>query len=235
MPRLATRGRQALLVLVGLALVASLAPAALAKDTPNPGTIKVHNGATATPEIRNEPHVSCGFFVEGFGITESSGTLEFWRIPPTANPRVLALTQGWTADSGSNATGFHFNVGPITLSAGHYKVEAFVSSNTHDELKTKSKVFWVEPCTPPPCTQNCNPGGCTENCTPGGCTENCTPGPCTENCTPSGCTENCTPPPCTENCQPPPTTEIPVFPTPASAALAAIGGIAGYAVIRRRN
>jgi hypothetical protein len=153
--------------LLALALVA-VAPYAQAapKHENNSGTIKVHDNATADPEERNQPHVSCDFWVEGFNMEDDSGNLVFQAWPPTGHKQVVVpsgASTSWSADSGNSHGNFHFLAGPFQLPAGHYKV-----TSVDNEGKQKSKVFWVDECKTPP-------GGCTQDCTPPPCTENCTP------------------------------------------------------------
>lgn len=186
------------------------APMALAapKGANNAGTIKVHDDATASPETRNEPHVSCDFWIEGFNMQDASGVLVFQAWPPTGHKQEVTPTGAgldWTAESGNAHGNYHFLNGAYQLPAGHYKVTAQNENGT----KTKSKVFWVEPCeqTPPPCASDCTPPPCTENCVP-------TP--------PTGPT--------------PPTTQIPFFPTTGSLAMGLLGaaGSVGAVLLRRR-
>jgi hypothetical protein len=197
--------------LVALAL-ATAAPfaAAAPKNGNNAGTIKVHDDATATPETRNEPHVSCDFWIEGFNMQDSSGVLTFQAWPPTGNKQTVTPTGAgldWSADSGNSHGNYHFLNGAYQLPAGHYKVTAQNENGT----KTKSKVFWVDPCeqTPPPCTESCQPPPCTVDCTP---------------------------PPCTQDCTPP-TTQIPFFPSTGSLVMGVLGaaGSVGAIVLRRRT
>ena len=123
-----------------ISLVAMAMPGAAVR--PNPGTIKVHDNATANPEVSNEPHVSCDFWIEGFGMEGANGDLVFETMPPpnppppgtSVTPTGDSLT--WTADSNGD-----FLNGAYQLPVGHYKVTA----NSIDD-KDKSKVFWVDDC-----------------------------------------------------------------------------------------
>src|SRR5438067_464957 len=144
--------KAAWIVLVAATALVLVGGATVTGATDNkPGTIKVHDNATADPEVRNEPHVSCDFWVEGFNMEDSSGTLTFQAWPPTGSKEVVTPTGDdleWTADSGNGHGNFHFLSGAYQLPEGHYKV----TSSDGDE-KEKSKVFWVDPCAPPPaCT-----------------------------------------------------------------------------------
>lgn len=138
----------ALTVLIALPLAFMLAPGAAHAGT-NHGTIKVHDEETAGPETRNEPHVDCDFWIQGFSMSDSSGHLVFYSWPPTGNKEVVH-TVDWTADSEEEqgAGGFNFLDGPFTFEAGHYRVEAYTDEGhpgSTDHL-AKAKMFWVEPC-----------------------------------------------------------------------------------------
>jgi len=218
---------QRLVIGIGLLAVVGFIATPLALAANNAGDVKVKNpDGTGSPE--NHPHVGCSFFVEGFNMDATSGTIEFRVWPPSGLMTVVHATgaaETWTSD-GTNAHGnHHFLSGPYELPAigdsnqgTHYKVTA--SDTRHD----KTKVFWTQ-CEQPPCTEDCNP--CTENCNP--CTVDCNP--CTVDCNP--CTENCTPP-CEVNCTP--TTEVPFFPSTTSMVLGAMGAVGSIfvAVLRRR-
>jgi hypothetical protein len=160
----------ALCFLVALPMTVGVASA---KTTPNSGTIKIHDDATADPEVRNEPHVSCDFWVEGFNMEDDSGDLVFKSWPPTGDKSVVTPTGDdldWTADTGNAHGNYHFLNGPYQLPDGHYKVNAVNEGGD----KTKSKVFWVDPCETPPCTQDCTPPPCEVDCTPPPCEVDCT-------------------------------------------------------------
>jgi hypothetical protein len=134
-------------------LALGMVPGATAHENANHGTIKVHDEESVDPPTQNQPHVCSPFWIEGFDMSDENGTLVFTSIPPTSNPPVEVLVVNWTADSGSEEDGYHFNQGPINLPDGHYKVEAFVNDpEPHSrEHKTKSKVFWVQCEGEPPC------------------------------------------------------------------------------------
>ncbi|GEM_PF-3870617 len=142
-----TAGLLAFLVVLALPMVVGVA-AAKSTDN-NAGTIKVHDDMSADPDEKNQPHVSCDFWIEGFNMQDSSGALRFQAWPPTGNKTVVTPTGdglNWTADSGNKHGNYHFLNGPYELPAGHYKVTAI---NEGGE-KTKSKVFWVDDCVTPP-------------------------------------------------------------------------------------
>lgn len=138
----------------------------------NAGTIKVHDDATADPPMRNQPHVDCVFWIEGFNMEDDEGTIVFYAWPPTGDKTVVTPTGAgltWTSDSTNSHGNFHFLSGPYSLPSGHYRVEVFNAAGhpgkggeddgdgDHDlngEHFAKAKTFWVE-CvpegeTPPP-------------------------------------------------------------------------------------
>ncbi|MEA3204218.1 MAG: hypothetical protein QOI63_1898 [Thermoplasmata archaeon] len=130
-----------LLLLGSLALAALATPAAAScadTDTSdacnNSGDVKVHT-ANDIGSAENDPHVACPFYVEGFNMNATSGTLVVKSWPPTGNMSEV-LSDTWTADAGVPAS--HFLNGPYSLPSGHYKL--FVSDVQHD----KHKVFWVD-------------------------------------------------------------------------------------------
>ena len=140
------RARQVLLVAIpallggtaGLILISALAGNAANPGIDNSGDIKVHVlGAIGDPA--NDPHVGCPFYIEGFNMDASNGTLEIESWPPTGNGAVV-LSTTWAKDD-SNVAGHHFINGPYTLADGHYKV--YASDQKHDKMK----VFWVD-CNP---------------------------------------------------------------------------------------
>lgn len=145
-------------LLIGLALAAM--PPASAQSEGNQGSIKVHDEAVVVPPTRNDPHVSCDFYIEGFNMEDDSGYLLFFRIPPTSNPPEQVLNATWTgAPEADQSGGFHFLAGPFNFTEGHYRVEAYNDDGAPgDGQGQKSKVFWVNPCEPgaeqPPCPPN---------------------------------------------------------------------------------
>lgn len=116
----------------------------------NAGTIKLHDEAIADPNERNEPHVACEFWVEGFNMNDASGHLEFYSWPPTGDKSMVvpggdSLTwTGWTEDDADG--NHHLLNGPYYLESGHYRVEAYTDDGHpgHDAHFAKSKMFWVE-------------------------------------------------------------------------------------------
>jgi hypothetical protein len=160
---------------IAVALGAVVVPAALAHSSdsnkaddsvPAAGTIKVHNPGQAGSNA-NDPHVGCSFFIEGFGMTASSGTITFFGWPPTGSKTVVTASGAAETWSGATSTtghgGFDFDVGAFSLPSGHYKVQ--VTDGDH----VKTKVFWVDcSVTPPGSTPGTNET--TNGTTPGGVT-----------------------------------------------------------------
>lgn len=133
-------------MLVGLVTIAMLAfaPASSAHGG-NHGTIKVHDEMDTDPDMRNEPHVDCEFFVEGFNMDGSGGELVFYLWQPSGDQEEV-LRADWTGVAEEDGDGFHFLAGPFTLASGHYRVEAFSDEGhpgDHGHF-AKSKTFWVE-------------------------------------------------------------------------------------------
>lgn len=137
----------------GAAPQAAPPPAPMARAKTNRGTMKVHDDAVARPDTRNEPHVSCEFWVEGFDLASDSGVLQFEWWSPTGDKRpVLArgASPAWRAD-GEGTGSHHFLAGPYRLPAGHYRLEAYAEPG-HPGGKghfAKAKMFWVDECTEP--------------------------------------------------------------------------------------
>lgn len=133
----------------------------------NAGTIKVHDNEDENPDVRNVPHVSCDFWIEGFNMNDDSGWLEFYSWPPTGNMSLVTPTGDdlmWTADSTNEQGNHHFEKGPYRLDPGHYRVEVYTDAphpGSEDHF-AKAKMFWVDPCVEegdeprenPPCPTN---------------------------------------------------------------------------------
>ncbi|HUR70229.1 MAG TPA: hypothetical protein VM370_13375 [Candidatus Thermoplasmatota archaeon] len=207
--------------LIALLLVGSLAAfgtAAAAKDD-NRGTIKVHDDETADPEVRNEPHVSCDFWIEGFNMKDPDGYLVFYSWPPTGDKSEVTPTGDgldWTGTADGDGE-YDFLNGAYQLPAGHYRVEAYTNDGHpggDGSHFAKAKMFWVDPCETE-CQEDCNP--CTVDCNP--------------------CTEDCTPPPCSEDVPADECEEVPFFPGAAPLALGILGSvaIAGSVMYRKRR
>jgi hypothetical protein len=127
--------------LAALLLVAAAMPVGAGNG--NNGTVKIHSGDASvgeepSPEIKNEPHVSCPFHAHFFfGDDGQAGNpmgRDWWIVghPPggdgSAEGEYLADANGeyWT--------------GVIELPAGHYKLY-WVGRNSQN---IKHKVFWVD-------------------------------------------------------------------------------------------
>lgn len=168
--------RTTCLLMIALATTLAFTGTAWAAKDDNRGTIKIHDGATADPDERNEPHVSCDFYVQGFNMKDAQGHLEFFSWPPTGDksgitPSGDTLTWTGTADGDGE---WNFQKGAYFLPEGHYRLEAYTDDGHpgNESHFAKAKMFWVDPC---------DEGGCTENCTP-------PPPPCVEG-QDEGCTE----------------------------------------------
>jgi len=155
------RTAAALCLLLAATAVAAIPPSGATAN--NQGTLKVHDEAAVEPTERNQPHVDCTFWLEGFNMADTSGTLVVWSWAPTGDGSIV-LQDNWTGTpEQDNSGGDHFLNGPYSLPAGHYRVEAF-SSTGHpgdDQHFSKAKMFWVEPCSnpPPPPPQLACPSG----------------------------------------------------------------------------
>lgn len=100
------------------------------------GTVKIHNPSTAVADRRNEPHVSCGFYLDAFGF-DSNQSVTWW-ITAWAPTGDRATTVAAGTIKLVNGNGF---TDPITtLEVGHYKLFwTFDGEKGH----AKQKVFWV--------------------------------------------------------------------------------------------
>lgn len=136
-----------LLLVTALTALALLTPVSADHGNGNSGTIKVHDGSSADPPQRNEPHVEGGVFVEGSNMAAEEGTLQVFSWPPTGD-RELVIDTTWEADDGTPE--HHFLAGPFELDCGHYRVEAQNGMEAQDfPGGTKAKMFWVEGCEAP--------------------------------------------------------------------------------------
>jgi len=138
----------------------------LAQDN-NRGTVKVHADSSADPDRKNEPHVSCDFYVQGFGFRDPSGTLRFFTWAPTGDGTPITPTGDnlvWTGTPDGDGE-FDFLKGPYQLPAGHYRVNVYTDDGHpggNSSQKAKSKVFWVDECAappPPPPAPTCSNAG----------------------------------------------------------------------------
>lgn len=129
---------------IGLVLVALLAPAspALSNDTPgNNGTVKIHEGAGENDpgEVRNEPHV-CTFHLHFyFSDPEQAGTWEIQEWSPGDKGTVVL---NGTYDTHGDGEDRQPPEGVYTLPNGHYKL--FWDGDLDTQKHDKMKVFWVD-------------------------------------------------------------------------------------------
>ncbi len=135
----------AALVLLAAAVVLASTPQATAHNG-NVGTIKVHDSEQVDTPQSNDPHVTCQFWIQGFGMDGDEGTLVFIDWPPTGNKDIV-MDDDWFGTPDGNG-GFDFLNGPYSLPPGHYRVEAYSTDGhpgNHGHF-AKSKMFWVDPC-----------------------------------------------------------------------------------------
>jgi hypothetical protein len=139
------RHRKTTLVLsicFAIAIVTALPATA---QPPNFGTIKVHDEPDTEPPQRNVPHVDCDFWIRGFNMSGTHGSIIIYSWPPTGN-RSVVLEDTWNGTLEDDGVGHHFLNGPYMLPDGHYRVEAF-SEDGHPGNRghfAKTKTFWVE-------------------------------------------------------------------------------------------
>lgn len=153
MLRTALRAASISTILVTLVLAFVATPVGATHN--NQGTVKVHDDADENPDIRNVPHVSCDFWIEGFKLGDDSGWIRFFGWPPTGDKTEVTPTGDdldWAADSGSASGEYHFLSGPYQLPTGHYRVEVYTNDGhpgSDSGHFAKAKTFWVEPCEGP--------------------------------------------------------------------------------------
>ena len=210
---IATTRRWTVLLLTAFCAIGMTASAiAQGNENNNKGTIKVHDDAEADPETRNEPHVSCDFWVEGFNMQGSEGHLVFYAWPPTGDKgEVTPDGDGleWTGEEENDTNGgYHFLNGPYQLEPGHYRVEAYDDHDGHPGHEShfvKAKMFWVDDCETgePVCDEE------------------------VEDCEPEvECPEDSP----AEECE-----EIPFFPSAAAGAVGLLGCVGAYTAMRRKT
>jgi len=114
----------------------------------NRGTVKVHDGPDTDPERRNEPHVNCDFYVQGFNFHDGSGHLEFQHWRPTGDFEAVTPSGAsleWTGTLNTKGT-YDYELGPYVLPSGHYRLEVYTNDGhpgSTDQF-AKSKTFWVD-------------------------------------------------------------------------------------------
>jgi hypothetical protein len=120
-------------------LVAAAVPVVTAGPPGNNGTVKIHSGDAfageePSPEIQNEPHVSCPFHAHFF--FADAGQTGDWVITGHAP------TKDNVGTFGSYVTGADgsYTTAAIELAPGHYKL----SWNGRNDKNVKHKTFWVD-------------------------------------------------------------------------------------------
>jgi hypothetical protein len=118
---------------LALSLVLSIAPA-FAKNT-SAGSVKIHDVSTGTDygDASNDPTVCTFTVVFDFPDGTQTGTWEIFKQDAGWNATDVSGTYDATA-SGTDETD------PITLDAGHYKLEYQATGSN----STKSKTFWID-------------------------------------------------------------------------------------------
>lgn len=117
-------------------LVAAALPAGAAGPPGNNGTVKIHSSAEnePSPEVANEPHVTCPFHVHlFFADTYQAGEWSISGQAPTPDADSLA-------GSYDTLDGTGFVTGDLFLTAGHYRL----SWQGRSDGNVKHKTFWVE-------------------------------------------------------------------------------------------
>ncbi len=138
----------ALLVILALAFAM---PGAVAKmengngNDNNQGTVKVHDNETADPDEKNEPKVTCDFWIEGFNMAGKDGHIDIYdkALDKDAPP---VLHQDYMGFAETEGDGYHFLEGPFTLPVGHYRVEVSLQQGHpgNEAQFAKTKTFKVE-------------------------------------------------------------------------------------------
>jgi hypothetical protein len=123
----------------GLAIaVAGMSQASSAPPGDN-GDVKIHQSGFSTDDERNQPHVTCSFYLDGFNFDPNQSVTWFIDSWPPTGDRTQVLSG--TLDMGS--TGHNWTTDQ-TLPAGHYKL---FWNFTGEHGAAKHKVFWVSGCT----------------------------------------------------------------------------------------
>lgn len=121
----------------GVAAALVCAPAAHASAPGDNGTVKIHDARTGEELRRNEPHL-CTFYLDAFGF--DGGQRVDWHIEAWAP---TASTKGATVKSGAialDADG-HGRTGDLSLPDGHYKL---FWNFEGEKGAAKHKVFWTD-------------------------------------------------------------------------------------------
>ena len=121
-------------------LLAAAMPVGAAGPAGNNGTVKIHSGDAfageePSPEIQNEPHVSCPFHAHFFfADTNQSG--DWWILghAPTKD------NFGTAPNSYDTGAGTSFTTDVIELESGHYKLYW----QGRNDRNVKHKTFWVD-------------------------------------------------------------------------------------------
>jgi LPXTG-motif cell wall-anchored protein len=125
--------------LTALASAALVVAPAVAHATPHGdnGTVKIHDATTGEELRRNEPHV-CTFYLDAFGF--DGGQQVDWHIEAWAP---TAATKGETVKSGALTldAGGHGRTEDLSLPDGHYKL---FWNFEGEKGSAKHKVFWTD-------------------------------------------------------------------------------------------
>lgn len=121
----------------GVAAALVCAPAAHASAPGDNGTVKIHDARTGEELRRNEPHV-CTFYLDAFGfdgVQRVDWHIDAWA--PTAAPKGATVKSGALA---LDADG-HGRTGEMSLPDGHYKL---FWNFEGEKGAAKHKVFWTD-------------------------------------------------------------------------------------------
>jgi hypothetical protein len=125
----------------GLAIAfAGLSQASSAPPGDN-GDVKVHQSGFSVDDQRNQPHVVCSFYLDGFNFDPNQSVT--WFIEPWS-PGGDHATHVLDGTLNMGSTGHNWTTDQ-SLPAGHYKL---FWNFTGEHGKAKHKVFWVSACTP---------------------------------------------------------------------------------------
>jgi hypothetical protein len=121
---------------LAFSLVLSIAPA-WAKNS-DAGTVKLHDVTTGqdVSDTANEPHLCTFTVVFDFPADDQTGNWEIRSQAPTGDGSTVASGAYDASVNGTDKTD------PITLDAGHYRLE-YTPDGAHN---SKNKTFWVDDC-----------------------------------------------------------------------------------------